>query len=368
MASPWSDADLGTMRQALELALRGYPTPNPHVGCVLVKGGQVVGQGFHEYATGPHAEAVALDQAGDAARGATAYVTLEPCSHRGRTPPCADAFVKAGVSRVVVAMQDPNPHINGSGIRRMKEAGIKVSVGLLRGEAEQINPHFLKFHRTGRPWVTIKAALSMDGKIATRAGDSKWIANERAREEAHRLRAEHGAVLVGRGTVAADDPLLTARIPGVHNQPIRVVLDTHLLSDPKSKIYNGDASTIIYCVQPKEDAVRRFEDKGVRVAQLAGDKERVDISAVLADLAEQGVTGVLVEGGGAIIGSFVDAKLVDSACFFFAPILIGGKEAVSAVEADGAATIADAMKLENVSIKWFDDCWMVEGRVQCLPD
>lgn len=344
------------MRRAIELSRRGFPAPNPHVGCVLVRKGVIVGEGFHAYAGGPHAEALALLKAGAKANGATAYVTLEPCSHIGRTPPCAEVLVAAGISRVVAATQDPCSKVNGAGFRYLKKGGVEVLVGVLRQEAEDANSAFLKFQRTGLPWVTVKAAMSMDGKIATRSGDSKWITDEAARKYAHKLRADHAAVVIGIGTVVADDPLLIARIPGAKNQPIRVVVDEKLQSPFESRIFGQEARTVVF---HKTGRGRHPHVEYVRV-------QSVGPAVILAELAKMEVSSVLVEGGGETIGSFADDKFVDSVAFFYAPILIGGREAKTAVEGLGVASVAQALHVVAPKIKRIGAQWLVEGR--CSQD
>lgn len=338
MPSHWSEADERFMAEAVRLSKRGFPAPNPHVGCVIVSGEKVVGKGYHAYAGGPHAEVAALTRC--AALGVTCYVTLEPCAHHGRTPPCADSLAQAAVARVVVAARDPNPAVNGLGIRRLRSAGVRVEVGLMEREAIAVARHHHHFFRTGRPWVTIKAAMSLDGKIATHTGDSKWITDEAARAYAHRLRADHAAVLVGVGTVIKDDPCLTARVPGVRNQPLRVVLDPDRAAPAESRVFSGEARTL------------RLSQKNPAKA--------------LAALAREGITSVLVEGGGDTIGKFVDAGLVDAVCLFYAPILIGGKDAKTALEGTGARRILDALRVENATCRRIGGCWVIEGT--CLRE
>ena len=295
--------DHEAMGLALRLARRGYPAPNPRVGCVIVRDGDVIGEGWHEAAAQPHAEAMAL--ANCDARGATAYVTLEPCNHHGRTPPCSEALIAAGVARVVVAVPDPNPQAQG-GADRLRVAGIPIEIGVRKDEAERQNERFLTAMRLRRPYVTVKAAISLDGRIALPSGDSKWITGPAARREGHRLRAEMGAVLVGPGTVNKDRPHLTARIPGVVNPPVRVVLDPRRELLPDQPVFDDAAPT--WHITPDE---------------LPLDDGRFDVGSLLEQLFERGLTGLLVEGGAGIIGSFLKADAVDAIELFMAPKILG---------------------------------------------
>jgi diaminohydroxyphosphoribosylaminopyrimidine deaminase / 5-amino-6-(5-phosphoribosylamino)uracil reductase len=298
------------MRRAVALSRRGFPAPNPHVGCVIVRDGSVVGEGWHAAAGGPHAEAMALAEAGERARGATVYVTLEPCAHHGRTPPCADALVRAGVVAVHVACQDPNP-VAAGGVARLREAGIDVTVGLGQRAAARANEQFLTALSRGRPYVVLKAAVTLDGRMARPDGSSQWITGPAARAEAHRLRAECGAVLVGRGTVEADDPLLTARLPGVQNQPMRVVLDPDWrLAGREWRVFDGSARTLWLGHGEPPDP--------------RGTSVEPGLEAALETVREAGATGVLVEGGPKVLSSFWRAGLWDRLDLFVGPSLFGG--------------------------------------------
>lgn len=305
-------SDREAMARAVALSRNGFPAPNPHVGCVLVRDGQTVGEGWHEFAGGPHAEVNALRQAGDRARGATAFVTLEPCNHTGRTGPCSEALIAAGVARVVVACPDPNPKAAG-GVDRLKAAGIDVEVGLLQAEAEAANVQFLHAMRQKRPHVVLKAAMTLDGRIALPSGESQWITSEAARERAHRLRAECGAVLVGRGTVEADDPHLTARVPGVHNPPIRIVLDPKAKLDGTQRVFDGAAPTL-HVVEIGH---------GHHQVSVPVGPEGFDLESLLHALFARQVHGVLVEGGATTIGRFLKAGLWDRLDLFVGPKLFG---------------------------------------------
>ncbi len=319
------------MRHALALARRalGTTAPNPAVGCVIVSGeGRIVGRGFTRKGGRPHAETVALAEAGEAARGATAYVTLEPCAHQGETPPCAGALVAAGVARVVAALEDPDPRVSGRGIAMLWDAGVQVATGVLADEAAALNAGFFLRVKENRPLVTLKIAQSLDGKTATVSGQSRWITGPEARAYGHLLRARHDAILVGIETALADDPSLTCRIPGLEDRsPLRVVLDTRLRLTPGSKLARGGA-LVFTTVDGKLDGVET-----VRVARDA--RGRPDIGAVLNALAGRGITRLLVEGGAGVHASFLDRGLADRLEVFRAPILIGasGKSAVDALAA-----------------------------------
>lgn len=325
------------MQKALRLAKKGlsWTFPNPMVGAVIVKNGKVVGEGYHHKIGEPHAEIEAMHTSPNL-KGATLYVNLEPCSHYGKTPPCVVAIIKAGIKRVVCCTLDPNPKVAGKGIEKLKQAGIEVTVGVLEKEAQKLNEAFFTFHTKKRPYVAIKFAASLDGKIATRTGDSKWITNEKAREFARRLRGEYQAILVGINTVSKDDPNLGTRIKGLKD-PIRIILD------PNTKI-------------PKNAQVLR--DRNVIIIN-----EQITISNLLEILKEKEIISVLVEGGGRTIGNFVDEGLVDKVYAFHAPILIGGEKSVSSVSGVGFGTIKEALRLKDIEFKKFDDTMLTMGYV-----
>jgi len=317
--------DAGHMARALELARRGLWTadPNPRVGCVLADGARVVGEGWHERAGGPHAEVVALAAAGAAARGATAYVTLEPCCHQGRTPPCADALIAAGVARVVYAMRDPNPRVDGGGAARLAAAGIAVEGGLLEREAEELNPGFISRMTRARPWVTVKLAASLDGGTALPGGESRWITGEAARADVQRLRARSSAVLTGSGTVLADDPRLDVRLPGAARQPLRVVLDSRLRTPPAARILAPPGQALILCAQADPVRAAALRAAGAEVVTVTGAQGGVDLEAALALLASRGVNELLVECGAGLAGALFTAGLVDELLLYLAPTLLG---------------------------------------------
>ena len=315
--------DHAMMARALQLAARGLWTtsPNPRVGCVIAQQGQVVGEGWHERAGEPHAEVHALRQAGAAARGATAYVSLEPCSHHGRTPPCAEALIAAGVARVIAAMPDPNPQVAGRGLARLQVAGVHVASGLLAAEAEELNIGFVSRMRRGRPWLRVKMAASLDGKTALLNGASQWITGPAARADGHRWRARACAILTGSGTVLADDPSLTVRAVDTERQPLRVVLDARLETPPSAKLLRGGA----LLVAAQADAVRaeRLRAAGGEIQQLPGDPGRVDLPALLQALAARGCNEVHVEAGAGLNGALLQAGLVDEVLIYLAPTLLG---------------------------------------------
>ncbi|GHF29129.1 riboflavin biosynthesis protein RibD [Kordiimonas sediminis] len=330
----FSDIDVKYMRQALSLARRGLGlvAPNPAVGCILVQGTTIVGRGNTKPGGRPHAETVALDQAGSAAKGSTAYVTLEPCSHTGQTGPCAQALVAAGVERVVVAVGDPDPRVNGRGIDMLKAAGIQVDVGLLAKEARDINLGFMLAKEANRPSYTLKMATSMDGRIATKTGDSKWITGAKARNMGHALRANHDAILIGIRTALKDDPDLSCRLPGLSGRsPVRIVLDSKLRLSTDSKLVSSAQTVPVWVLTSANvgsDHATALISHGVRLISIEDTRDIVAVSACLAD---NGLTRVLLEGGGQIHASFMNAGFVDRIEHFIAPKILGG---------DGIAAIA----------------------------
>ncbi|HEX9001390.1 MAG TPA: bifunctional diaminohydroxyphosphoribosylaminopyrimidine deaminase/5-amino-6-(5-phosphoribosylamino)uracil reductase RibD [Blastocatellia bacterium] len=354
-------SDFTYIKLALELAAQGagLVSPNPLVGCVVVKDGQVIGRGYHRYNELKHAEAWALEEAGQRTRGATVYVNLEPCAHQGegkRTPPCAKALIEAGVKRVVVSMVDPNPRVNGRGFEQLREAGIEVVTGLLAREARRLNEKYVKFVTTGVPFVLMKTACSLDGRIATRTGDSKWITGEAARAASQALRHEYDAILVGIGTVLADDPLLTDRTGKRRRRPLtRVVLDANLRMPLGSQLVKTarEFPLVIFTGQDMASTARReeLEALGVRVIALASATGKLDLAQALKALAAAQLTSLIVEGGATVAGSFVEQRLVDKATFFIAPKIIGGLEAKPAIGGTGSEFLSDALKLEDAAIE-----------------
>jgi diaminohydroxyphosphoribosylaminopyrimidine deaminase/5-amino-6-(5-phosphoribosylamino)uracil reductase len=314
------------MARALRLAAKGLntTTPNPRVGCVLVRDGVIVGEGWHEKAGSPHAEVHALQAAGDQAKDATAYVTLEPCSHFGRTPPCADALVEAGVARVVAAMMDPNPQVSGRGLARLEAAGIATAEGLLRVEAEALNIGFVSRMTRGRPWLRLKVAASLDGKTALNNGNSQWITSPEARRDAHHWRARSCAMLTGIGTVRDDDPQLTVRDFPVTRQPLRVVVDSRLETPLNARILDG-GNVLIVAAQADERRVAALQQRGAEVIVLANGQGKVDLPQLLQELGRRGINEVMSEAGFKLNGSLLREGCVDELLIYQAPVLLGDK-------------------------------------------
>ena len=355
------------MARALRLAERGlYSTdPNPRVGCVLVNDGQVVGEGWHVRAGEPHAEIHALQQAGDGARGATAYVTLEPCSHHGRTPPCSTALIDAGVARVIAAMEDPNPQVAGSGLAALSMAGIDVNCGLLAVDAEQLNPGFVKRMRSGLPWVRCKLAMSLDGRTAMASGESRWITGEAARRDVQRLRARSSAILTGIDTVLADDPSLNVRLEtdDAVRQPVRVVLDSQLRMPADARLLGLPGSTQIVTTKADEQQIAVLAKGGVSVNVLPGKDGRLDLQAVMQHLGAQQFNEIHVEAGPTLCGALLQAGLIDELVIYLAPHLMGDA-------ARGLFHLPGLERMEqrvNLNISELPQRWRVK-RSLCLPE
>ena len=343
-----TETDRRMMARALELAKRGVGqvSPGPLVGCVIVSSeGEVVGEGFYIFAELNHAETIALATAGEKARGGTAYVSLEPHAHHGRTPPCTDALIAAGIKRVVAPIEDLNPKVSGKGFGHLRGAGLEVQTGLLAEEATQLNEAYLHFMRTGRPFVHLKFAMSLDGKIATRTGDSRWVTGEESRARVHELRRAYDAILVGAGTVLKDDPLLTDRSGLPRRRPlVRVVLDDQVQLSPESKLATttGEAPVLVF----GRSANRDLADKGVEILSI----DPLNLLAVLDTLGRRTIQSILVEGGATVAGSFIDAGLVNKITVFIAPKVIGGSDAPTAIGGKGIERIAEALELEHVEV------------------
>ena len=342
-------ADSRWMAHALRLAELGlYGTsPNPRVGCVLVRDGEMVGEGWHERAGEPHAEVHALRMAGDRARGATAYVTLEPCSHHGRTPPCADALIAADVSRIVIAAQDPNPKVAGQGIAKLRAADIMVDTGLMEAQARELNNGFFARMTRGTPWVRSKIAASLDGRTALANGESKWITGEAARQDVQHWRARSCAILTGIGTILADDPQLNVRRMESRRQPVRVVLDSHLRMPASARILNG-GNVRIYTAVREKAGIDALENAGAEVIVLPDADNRVDLPALLHHLADGGINEILVEGGAKLNGALLKAGLVDELLMYLAPQMLGDA-------ARGMAALGELAGLEQrIELEWND--------------
>lgn len=358
------------MREALTLAAqaRGRTSPNPMVGSVVVKDGQVVGRGYHVKAGLRHGEVAALEDAGPHAQGATLYVNLEPCCHYGRTPPCTKTVIAVGVRRVVAAVRDPNPLVSGKGLEELRRAGVEVKVGVLEEEATHLNEMYFKYITTKRPFVLLKVAASLDGKIATVTGESRWITNERSRELVHHLRDEVDAVMVGINTVLRDDPLLTTRLPGgAGKDPIRIVVDSHLRTPPTARMLmsSSSACTIIATTSQAADERRvQLEARGARVLVVEGTEPRVPLRALMDQLGSLQITSLLLEGGGEVHEAALRADIVDKVMFFLAPKLLGGRAAPPAIGGQGVAQLTQAVTLERVRVQMLDDDLLVEGYVR----
>lgn len=378
MNNNFNKHDLFYMDRAIRLArlAEGHTAPNPPVGAVVVKDGRIIGEGYHKKAGTPHAEINALSQAGDASKGATLYVTLEPCNHYGKTPPCSKAVLAAGISRVVIGFRDPNPKAQG-GADFLTENGVTVQTGCRQEECRLLVMPFVKHVLTQMPWVRCKVAMSLDGKIATKTGNSKWITNSQARSFGHKLRARSQAILVGIGTAQADNPELTCRVKTVWaRNPVRVVLDSKLEIAPDCKLCQpspqgkNTAKTIVIASDLHRNAelvqkkAEMLQARGVDVWFATSDSYgRPDLQHVLAMLGGAGIQSVLVEGGARIHGAFWDAGLVDEAFFFYAPIVLGSSHARSGIEGTGVELVSQAMRLKDIKIRHFDDNWMVSGEL-----
>ncbi len=351
----WSDTDHRMMARALELATKGagQVSPGPLVGCVITTSvGEVIGEGFYIYEAVKHAETLALKQAGGRARGATAYVSLEPHAHFGKTPPCTDALIASGIKRLVAPIEDPNPKVSGRGFDHLRSAGLDVNSGLLAREAKQVNEKYFHFVKTGRPFVHLKLATSLDGKIATRTGDSRWITGKESRVRAHKLRHEYDVILIGAGTALADNPLLTDRSGKSRRRLLtRVVLDESLQTDPESQLVQtaNEAPVLIFTGESLETRKAEvLQSRGVDIVR-SSFKGR-NLLAVMEELGKRSFQSVLVEGGATVAGNLIDAGLVNKVTFFLAPMIIGGRDAPSAIGGQGAERLIDALDLVDVEV------------------
>ena len=365
----FSQADERYMKLALRLAARGtgWVSPNPLVGAVVVQGGEIVGRGYHRRYGGPHAEVEALLAAGDRARGATLYVTLEPCNHHGLTPPCTQAILAAGVGRVVAATPDPNRRVTGGGAKYLMGQGIQVEMGLLAGEVRRLNESWYKWVESGLPFVVAKAACSLDGKIATRTGDSQWLTGEAARAFGHRLRHATDAILVGVGTVLADDPQLTTRLPRRRSSdPIRVVLDSRLRLPLNARLLHLDSPSptwIATTTAAPPDKIQALEAQDATVIVLPEEGERVGLAPLLKELGRRQVQSLLVEGGAEILGAFFDQNLVDKFYFFYAPKFLGSRESLSVIGGAGAGSLAEARQARDLTLRRVGPDFLVCGYI-----
>lgn len=356
------------MQRAIGLASRGLGkvNPNPLVGAVIVKEGRIIGEGWHEHYGGLHAERNAFLHCSEDAAGATLYVTLEPCCHYGKTPPCTEAVIGHRIARVVVGMKDPNPLVAGKGIAMLRAAGIEVVTGVEEVKIREQNRIFLKYITTGRPWVVMKTAMTLDGKIATRTGDSRWVTGEAARNRVQQMRSEYMGIMVGIGTVLADDPLLNCRMEGEVRQPVRIVVDSRLRIPEDSQLVRTAAAyrTILaYTEREDQEKLDRLTRLGIEPVHCLIKENRVDLEDLLHILGGKGIDAVLLEGGGELNESFLRQGLVDEVAAFIAPKLIGGREAKTPVEGRGLDRMSDAIVLKQVSLEKVGEDILVRGRV-----
>ncbi len=359
-ASKWMSRALGLAAQG-----GGHVEPNPMVGCVIVQRGQIVGEGWHPKFGASHAEIVALKAAGDAANGATAYVTLEPCCHQGKTGPCTQALIKAGIKKVLVGCSDPNPAVSGKGIAELREAGIDVQENVEHQKAVDLIAPFTKLVTQGLPWVIAKWAMTLDGKLATHTGSSQWISGEASREVVHKVRGVVDAILVGRRTAEADDPLLTAR-PAGPRPALRIVLDSSAsLSSTSRLAQSASAPSLLIAVTESAPAQRcqRLQELGAEVFVLTGDDRLAQMRSLLAELGRRKLTNLLVEGGAKVFGTLLDMRAIDEVHAFIAPKLIGGQSAPAAIGGQGIAVMGDALRLQNEEVNILDGDIHVHGRI-----
>ena len=355
------------MERALALAskARGCTSPNPLVGAVIVRNGEIVGEGYHQKAGDAHAEIHALNQAKGLAEGATMYVTLEPCCHWGRTPPCTESLIRAKLGDVLVAMEDPNPQVAGNGIHQLQEAGIYVQVGLCEEESRQLNEVFIKYITTQRPFVILKSAISLDGKIATASGESQWITSEASRLKGHEVRSQVDAILVGVGTVLQDNPSLTTRLTdATKKDPIRIVVDSHGRTPVDAKVFNPDstAGTIIAVTEKASlEKIEALKSAGANVLIIEERAGRVCLRALVRELGRKEITSVLIEGGGEINAAALQAGVIDKLMFFVAPKLIGGKDAPGPIGGVGITRLAEAFELRDVKTSQIGTDFLIEG-------
>ena len=355
------------MKRALELARcgMGHTNPNPMVGAVIVKNGRIIGEGYHERCGEGHAEVNAFKHCTEEPAGADMYVTLEPCSHYGKTPPCADLIVSKNIARVFVGADDPNPEVSGRGIKKLRDAGIEVTTGLLAQESIDLNEVFMKYIRNKAPFIVLKTAMSLDGKIATATGESQWISSEESRAHSQTLRARYAAILAGIGTVLADDPLLTCRIEG-ENSPLRIIADSKLRIPEDAKILENQdiAPTVIAVGEGYDEEKRnRISERGIKIIDAPGKDGRVNFAGLFKEIGKMGHDSILVEGGGIVAGSLVTAGLIDRVYAYIAPMLIGGKDAKTPVEGEGIKNLNDALRLKNVEYEVLGGDVMLTGTV-----
>ncbi len=357
--------DFHFMSKALRLAKRGVGKvhPNPLVGAVLVKNNRIIGQGAHRKFGGPHAEREAILNAKERVAAATLYVTLEPCAHFGKTPPCADFILKNKIKKVVVAARDPNPLVNGRGLGLLKKKGVRVVTGVMEKEATRLNRDFNHWIRKKMPYVTVKIAQSLDGKIATKHGESRWITGDAARRFGHRLRAFSDAVLVGANTVQNDDPLLSVRTAGPGRQPLKIILDSYLRVSPKARLFSKESPGPVMIAVTRKATVRRkslFRGKA-EIVECREKNGKVDLGSLFRFLGRRGIVNLLVEGGGETVGGVLSEKLAHEVYFFVAPLIIGGKNAVTSVGGEGISLLRDAVKIKDLEVRRIGRDFMLHG-------
>lgn len=358
------------MEIALELAKKGagYTNPNPLVGAVIVKNGKIIGEGYHQAYGSHHAEVNAIKNSTEDVKGATMYITLEPCSHYGKTPPCANYIVEKGIIRVVVALEDPNPEVSGKGIKILRDNGIEVVTGILEKESRKLNEIFIKYIRTKLPFCILKTAMTLDGKIATSTGDSKWITNEESRKYVHLLRHRVSSIMVGIGTVLQDNPYLNTRLEeGLGSDPIRIIVDTHARIPLEANVLDNKSSsrTIIATTElASKDKLRELEDKGAELIITPLRNNQVDLNYLINELGERGIDSILLEGGSGLNYSALEASIVDKVNIFIAPKFIGGRESKTPVGGLGIALMKDAIILSGTQIHKFGDDIMIEGYIR----
>ena len=364
-----TENDIKYMQMAMELAGNGhgFVHPNPYVGAVIVKNGKIIGSGWHTCYGKLHAEREAFANLTESAEGATMYVTLEPCCHYGKTPPCTEAIIENRVSKVVIGLLDPNPKVGGKGIEILRAAGIEVEYGLLQDELKEQNRIFLKYITTGMPWVAMKSAMTLDGKIATHTGDSKWVSGEESRNYSQCMRNEFAAILVGIGTVQADNPMLNCRLCGATHQPIRIIADSgaHIALDSAIVQSAKEYRTIVAHTSKGEDSkLNQLRDMGVETLLCEECNGHIDVTDMLRKLGAMKIDSVILEGGGTLNNSFVAAKAIDEVYAFVAPKIVGGTDAKTPVEGDGVDMMADALELHNIRVERCGDDVLIRGRVR----
>lgn len=355
------------MKIAISLALKakGDTSPNPLVGAVVVKKGRIIGRGYHRRCGEAHAEIAALNEAGKKAEGAVLYVTLEPCAHFGRTPPCTDAIIKSKIKEVIIGMIDPNPLNNGKGIEVLKKNGIKVQVGFLETELRRLNEYFIKYITARMPFITVKVAQSLDGKIATSTGDSKWITSDKSRAYAHRMRKDYDAIMVGVNTILRDNPVLEPWFS--KKQPVKIIVDSRLSTPEGANIFSHKTPVIIATLSSRvgqETENRKKLGEKAQILEIKENKGQINLGDMLRKLARRQITNILVEGGGTLIGSLFDEGLVDKVLFFISPKIIGGKDSIASVMGKGINRIEKAVKLRDVKLKKIGEDFLIEGYVK----